>query len=216
MHRHLIQFVAALALTALIPPAVSLAGDEAPGLMDPATQAPGLSVGEQAPALALVDGEGKAVDLASLYANGPVVITFYRGGWCPFCTKALKDWEDAVDAVRDAGGTFVAVTPEAPEHASNTRQKHAPSLTILSDADGSGARAFRVAFELESALQQKYKGFGVDLAQRNGSGRWELPAPATFVIGRDGVVRWAFADWDYKKRADPQSVIAAVRDAAAQ
>lgn len=193
---------------------VGLAEGDVPGLMDPATEQPGLAIGDSAPNSALLDAEGKEVHLSALYAEGPVVITFYRGGWCPFCTKALKDWEQAMPALAEAGGTFVAVSPETPEHASNTGAKHAPSVRVLSDTDGAAAKAFRVAFEMEPDLQKTYKGYGVDLSNRNASGRWELPAPATFVIDREGVVRWAFADWDYKKRADIQAVIAAVRDAA--
>lgn len=203
-------------LTGLSGALVGAESADSPALMNPNTDPPGLAPGAEAPDGVVVDVDGKQVSMADLYASGPVVVTFYRGGWCPFCTKALRDWEQAVTDVAEAGGTFVAITPETVDHASNTREKFAPSVTVLSDPDGRVAMAFRVAFEMEPELQTKYKGYGVDLASRNASGRWELPAPATFVIGRDGVVRWAFADWDYRKRADPQEVIAAVRSAAAR
>ncbi len=214
MKRLLASSVLVLAGLVVIGSPSARGGDSTPGLMDPATQAPGLSVGEKAPSVTLRDAEGRDVDLGALYGAGPVVVTFYRGGWCPFCTKALNDWEGRIEELRAAGVTFVAISPETPEHASKTRAEHAPSVVVLSDVDGAAGKSFRVAFEMGEDLQKTYKGYGVDLTQRNANGRWELPAPATFVIDGEGVVRWAFADWDYKKRANPDEVIAAAREAA--
>ncbi|MGD9692021.1 MAG: peroxiredoxin-like family protein [Phycisphaerales bacterium] len=211
MKRILASSLLVLAGIAVVGVPAARGSDEKPGLMDPTTQAPGLKVGEKAPSVTLRDVEGRDVDLGALYGAGPVVVTFYRGGWCPFCTKALKDWEGKIDELRAAGGTFVAISPETPQHASKTMTEHSPSLVVLSDMEGAAGKAFRVAFEMPEDLQKTYKGYGVDLTDRNASGKWELPAPATFVIGKDGVVRWAFADWDYKKRANPDEVIEAVQ-----
>ncbi|MBE7506929.1 MAG: DUF3179 domain-containing protein [Planctomycetia bacterium] len=174
-------------------------------------RSPGLSVGEKAPDVALTTLEGKAVHLASLYKDGPVVLTFYRGGWCPICNRALSSWRDKLGALEAAGGKFVALSPEKPDHAAKTIEKGHLNFTVLGDPRHEAAKAFRVHFTVDEETKAKYKGFGLDVAESNVSGTWDLPAPATFVIDKGGVVRYAFADWDYKKRADPDEVIAAVK-----
>lgn len=173
-------------------------------------QTPGLPVGTKAPDAAVTDIDGRTVQLASLYTQGPIVLTFYRGGWCPFCTRALSAWHDKMDALRAAGATFVAVTPEKPELAIQTRDKAGSDYIVFSDGAFAAAKAFKVHFVVDEATKAKYEQFGLHVDQANVSGTWELPAPATFVIDRQGVIRWAFADWDYKKRADPDEVIRAV------
>ncbi len=172
---------------------------------------PGLRVGSAAPGATLLDARGQPVDLASLYASGPVVVTFYRGGWCPFCTKALAQWQSKLPELTAAGGTFIALTPESPDAAAATAGKTKATYAVLTDPDHSAAKAFNVHFTVDDATRKTYSGYGIDLEKNNASGTWELPAPATFVIDREGVVRWVFADWDYKKRANPDEVIAAVR-----
>lgn len=176
-----------------------------------APKSPGLVVGEHAPDVDLTDSTGKRVSLSSLYAKRPVVVTFYRGGWCPFCIKALSDWRLRVPDLSAAGADFVAITMEKPEYVDETVDKHALNYTVLLDDAGRAAELFKVKFRLDEATQTKYKGYGIDLAAHNSSGQWTLPAPGTFLIDTDGVIRYAFADWDYKKRADPDEVIAAAR-----
>jgi peroxiredoxin len=143
-----------------------------------------------------------------------VILTFYRGGWCPFCTKALAGWEGRMDEVEALGATFVAITPESPDNAASTGAKHAPSMTILSDPHHEASRNFHLSFNLPEDTKTKYKGYGIDLEKSNASHNWELPAPGTYVIGRDGTIVYAWADWDYKKRADPDQVLAAAKAAA--
>ena len=203
-----------LAIAVLATGVGAIATPESPGLMDPETQSPGLAVGDRGPDAMVMTAEGEEMSLADLYQDGPVIVTFYRGGWCPFCTKALAGWEDRMDDVAALGVTFVAITPEKPEHAAATQGKHAPSMMIVSDAAGEASRAYRVAFAVTAPLQETYKGYGVDLCEHNANGTWELPAPGTFVIDRDGVITYAWADWDYKKRADPDEVLEAARIAA--
>jgi len=172
---------------------------------------PGLAVGTKAPDVAVTGIDGKTVQLASLYKDGPVVLTFYRGGWCPFCTRALSAWHDKMDALRAAGGTFIALTPEKPDLAAGTREKAKGDYAVYSDGAFAAAKAFKVHFVVDDATKAKYQQFGLNVGESNVSGTWELPAPATFVIDKNGVIRWAFADWDYKKRANPDDVIAAVK-----
>ncbi len=181
--------------------------DDLPEKLDPKTQQPGLTPGERAPNARLVNVEGDEVELDDLWSSGPTVVTFYRGSWCPFCTKALSRWQDKLPDLEEAGGQFVAISPETREHSIETVDMTDATYLVLSDSSGEAIRNYRVAFELEERTQKKYRGYGIDLEKHNQIHRWELPAPATFVVDRDGVVRWAFAEWDYKKRAKPKDVI---------
>ena len=178
-------------------------------LLDPQADAPGLRVGEQAPTLTLMSADGRQINRAEAYRQGPVIVTFYRGGWCPYCVEALKDWGGKTDELEAAGATFIAISPETREHALETTETVEGDWLALVDTDGSAMRAFKTGFALDPQTESRYRGYGIDLDTWNTNGEWELPAPATYVIDRDGVVRWAYADWDYKKRADPDEVIAA-------
>ncbi len=176
-----------------------------------ARSAPGLAIGAKAPDVAVTSVDGKTVQLSSLYKEGPIVLTFYRGGWCPFCTRALSAWHDKMDVLKAAGGTFIALTPEKPDHAAATREKANGDYAVFSDGAFAAAKAFRVHFVVDDATKSKYQQLGLMVDEANVSGTWELPAPATFVIDTEGIIRWVFADWDYKKRADPDEAIAAIR-----
>ena len=178
----------------------------------PDANAPGLRVGATVPDVTLVTEDGQDVQLASLYAEQPLVVVFYRGGWCPFCRKALRDWRTEVDEVSHLGARFVAITPEAPDFIQQTKTQNDLDYTVLGDPDHAAARAFEVADILGEDAIANYKANGVDLANRNADGAWELPAPGTFIVDTDGVVRYAFADWNYKKRASPEDVIEALRE----
>ena len=172
---------------------------------------PGLAVGTKAPDAAVTGTDGKPVQLASLYKDGPVVLTFYRGGWCPICTRSLSAWGPRLAELKTAGGTFIALTPETPDLAAKTRDGTHADYIVFSDGAFVAAKAFKVHFTVDDDTKAKYQKFGLKVAESNVSGTWELPAPATFVIDREGVIRWQFADWDYKKRADPEEVIRVVR-----
>jgi peroxiredoxin len=172
---------------------------------------PGLAVGTTAPDVTVTSVDGNPVQLASLYKDGPVVLTFYRGGWCPICTRTLAAWGPRLAELKAAGGTFVALTPEKPDLAVKTRDAAHADYQVYSDGDFAAAKAFRVHFVVDADTKAKYEKFGLKVAQSNVSGTWELPAPATFVIDKTGIIRWSFAEWDYKKRADPDEVIRAVQ-----
>ncbi|MEM1331497.1 MAG: peroxiredoxin-like family protein [Planctomycetota bacterium] len=173
----------------------------------------GLAEGVRAPNATVRDTEGGSVRLASLYGDGPVVVTFYRGSWCPYCNNALTEWQGKLDDLEAAGGRLVALTPDKPENAAGTVGKHDLGFTVLSDADFEAADAFGVRFSLDADTREKYKGYGIDLAKSNASGDWDLPHPGTFVIDSSGVIRYAWVSSDYATRANPDEVIAAVRDA---
>ncbi len=172
---------------------------------------PGVPLGTKVGEATLIDEQSKEVKFSSLFKDGPVVVTFYRGGWCPFCTKALSAWNPKLDELKAAGATFIAITPETPELLVKTKEKSKGRYRVLCDRDMEASKLLKVIFQMDEATQQKYRGYGVDLTKNNANHQWELPAPATFVIDKDGIVRWSFADWDYTKRAEPDEVIKAVK-----
>ncbi len=213
MRLKFIDSIAPLASLALVSLAVAGASVNS-DLLDPATESPGLAVGDAAPDVALVTPEGEEIDLSGLYADGPLVVTFYRGGWCPYCNMALKEWAGRFDDLTAAGGQFIAITPEKPEDAQATIEKANAGYRVFIDPEGDVGKAFRVQFEVDAETRKAYKNYGIDLEKANANGLWELPAPATFVIDTKGVIRWVHAEWDYRAdhRAEPDEVIAAVRD----
>lgn len=196
-------------------PSPVAAGTTAPADAIPAR--PGLKVGDAAPAASFTDPDGKVVTLASLYGDQPVLVTFYRGVWCPYCNKALAGWEERLPELKAAGARVVAVSPETPENARKTIEKGHLTYEVLIDGDHSAAKAFNLNFSVDDATKEKYKGYGIDLAAANVSGTWDLPAPGTFLIVSDGrgggVIKYAFAEWDYKTRANLDEVLAAVKAA---
>lgn len=174
-------------------------------------KAPGLAVGEHAPDAKLADAAGKSVELSAIIKDGPVIVVFYRGGWCPFCTKHLAQWTHHADELKQLGVTFVAISPEKPEELAKTAEKNGLKFRMLCDTSMDAAKGFKLAFDMDEKTVTKYKGYGMDLAKSNAIGAWTLPHPATFVIDTDGVVRYASASKDYTKRADPKEAIEAIR-----
>jgi peroxiredoxin len=178
---------------------------------------PGLNVGERAPDFTLPNAYGKPVSLSSQLANGPVVLSFYRGAWCPYCNLELKALHGALPHFERLGATLIAVTPQQPDKSLEQVKKDNYPFEILSDLDSTVMRDYRLFFTVPAELNDLYlERFGLDLAAYNGPGRYELPVPGTFVIDRGGIVRAAFADTDYKKRMEPADIISALQSIAGQ
>ncbi|MCL4220294.1 MAG: AhpC/TSA family protein [Phycisphaerales bacterium] len=171
----------------------------------------GLLAGDRAPDATLQAADGQEVQLADVYARGPVVLAFYRGGWCPYCANELKEWQDRLEELRDLGGELIAITPESPGFASQTAGKHGLGFTVLSDARGEAAARFDLGFTLDARTRERYRGLGIDLEQVNAQKNWDLVIPATYLIDEDGVIRYAYVNEDYTKRARPDEVLAALR-----
>ena len=166
-------------------------------------------MGDPAPAFTLTNQEGSEVSLASLLEQGPVVLMWYRGGWCPYCNLTLRAYQARLDDIDALGATLVALTPELPDKSISTAEKQDLGFQVLSDVGNEVAREYGVVFELTEGVQANYEqAFG--LSDFNGDDSGELPLAATYVIGRDGVIRWAFLDADYRNRAEPADVIAAL------
>jgi len=160
--------------------------------------------------LKLKNAQGETVTLASMYEDQPIVLTFYRGKWCPFCQKALKQWQSKTGELNSAGGRLVAVSMENLSDINEAAGSWGLSYDVLSDYSGGVSDAFDLTFQLDAKTVSRYKGYGIDLAKSNVSGEWELPVPGTFVIDTDGVIRYAYNDPNYQVRADPDEVIGVV------
>ena len=172
-----------------------------------------LKVGQRAPEFTLPDAFGKEVALKTLLANGPVIISFYRGEWCPFCNIELRAFQEALPTMQELGATLIAISPEKPDHGIVAAEKNNLTFPVLSDFGNKVARQFGIVFQVGEELKEFSKNvFKNDLALRNGEDSYELPVPATFVIDTTGVVRFAHVDVDYMTgRAEPEAVIAALR-----
>ncbi len=166
--------------------------------------------GQSAPDFTLPDALGRAVALADLRAKGPVVLLWYRGGWCPYCNLTLRAYADALPQLTEAGAQLVAISPETPDRSLTTAQKGELPFTVLSDADNAVARAFGLLFEVPEDVWRRYED-KLQVGAYYAHDRPELPLAATYVIAPDGTVAWAFLDPDYRRRAEPTEVLAAVR-----
>jgi|SRR5579875_368680 len=169
-----------------------------------------LGVGATAPDFILPDATGTNVSLSSFLAKGPVVLAFYRGGWCPYCSTELRALQAKRVEINAAGATLMAVSPQTPDASLSTAEKLDLAFPVLSDGGNQVAESFGLVFTVPEALREVYAGFGLDLPAANGDDTFRLPIPATYVIRTDGTVAWRFADADYTKRAEPDDVLAAL------
>ncbi|MEE6131730.1 AhpC/TSA family protein [Bacillus sp. 1780r2a1] len=169
--------------------------------------AQGLKVGNQAPDFTLLDATGQKVSFKNLLQKGPVIVTFYRGGWCPYCNLELKAYQRELTAIKEAGGELVAISPELPDSSLSTKEKNELEFIVLSDEGNKVAEEFNLVFKMPDYLIDLYKESGLDVSGHNGNNDWELPKPATFVVDQQGRVVFADVDSDYTKRTEPSKVI---------
>lgn len=163
--------------------------------------------GDQAPDFRLKDAGNKEVQLTRLLQKGPVVLSFYRGGWCPYCNLELRALQLALPEIRMSGAELITVTPESSDNSISTIEKNELTFQVLTDPDNLTGKSYGLVFEFPAYLIETYKTFDVDLSSHNNSDRHELPVPATYVIRRDSTVEYAYINEDYTKRADIDEII---------
>jgi peroxiredoxin len=167
-----------------------------------------LKVGDRAPAIVLNNANGETVDVAALLKKGPVIVTFYRGGWCPYCNFELKAYQEILPEIRAAGASLVAISPEKPDDTLSTTEKNALAFEVLGDVGQKVGRAFGLVYDFTEELKIAYRGFKLDIPAHNGTpDEWALPVSATYVIARNGMIMYAYTDPDYRDRADPREVL---------
>lgn len=177
------------------------------GFITSGIDAQALKVGETVPDFELPNHRGKMVRLSELLSAGPLVISFYRGGWCPYCNLEMKALQEKLPEITDLGARLIAITPELPDNAMTTALENAISFDVLSDLGNEVAKAFGLVFVLPEPLQPLYEQFGINLEAINGDPSLTLPIPATYVVETDGTVLAAYVNPDYAKRMEPAAVV---------
>jgi peroxiredoxin len=165
-------------------------------------------VGDLAPVIVLPDAHGRTFEVAALLAKGPVIVTFYRGGWCPYCNLELKAYQDVLPRIVVAGASLVAISPEKPDDTVSTAEKNGLTFAVLSDVGQKVGKAFGLVYAFTDELRAVYDGFKLNIPEKNGApDDWSLPLSATFVIGSVGRILFADTSVDYRHRTDPLDVL---------
>jgi peroxiredoxin len=194
---------------------ITTLGAEIKKLADSRIAARALKAGAKAPDFTLPDAHGTKVNLASVLARGPAVLTFYRGGWCPFCDLQLRAYQGSLAQFRELGAELLAISPQTPDYALTDVEKKQLTFPVLTDAGNRVAREYGLVFALSDVMKQLQTGFGNPIPKFNGDESWELPMPGTFVLDRDGAVLLTHVDPDYMRRLEPAAIAAALRGARA-
>jgi peroxiredoxin len=170
-----------------------------------------VEVGSEAPDAAIHTAEGKRAQLSGVIDGQPAVLIFYRGGWCPYCTRQLEGLIDVTGDLEQLGVQIIALSPDNPDNtAAAARESNLP-YTLLSDAEANAAKAYGVAFKVDSAGYERLMGFGIDLEAASGQTHHLLPVPAVFLIDGSGVIQFRHFDPDYRKRLAPGDLLKAAK-----
>lgn len=166
-----------------------------------------LAKGSSLPSIRLTTPEGDTFDLNAFVKEQPVVLVFYRGGWCPYCNVHLKELMDVDPELRALGYQILAVSPDKPQKLAESMEKHEMTYRLLSDTAMRAAQALGVAFQVEDNAVEKFREYGIDLEESSGEKHHLLPVPSVFIIGRDGIVEYTYHNPDYKTRLDAEELI---------
>src|ERR1700689_2331843 len=163
------------------------------------------------PGFRVPDVRGNPVSLTDLLGRGPVVLTFYRGGWCPYCNIQLRAYQAVLPQIAALGARLVAISPQLPEQSLATAQTDELTFDVLSDVGNHAARRFGLVYALPEELRAALRSNNKALPGINGDESWELPVPAVYVIARDRRVALAAIDVDYRNRLEPEAILAALK-----
>ncbi|MDI6453053.1 peroxiredoxin-like family protein [Peloplasma aerotolerans] len=170
-------------------------------------QAKGIKVGDKAKDFILPDQNQKQVRLFDLLKNGPIVLTFYRGGWCPYCNLQLRAYQEILDKIHELGASLVAVSPQKPDRHTYKSLIDGLTFTVLSDENNEVSKLYHVLYELPEYLVKPYQELGINLELENINRKWILPSPATYIIDRTGLIVHANIHSDFKKRMEPEHIL---------
>ena len=172
-----------------------------------------IKIAQKAPNFKLPNPEGKLISLDILLEKGPVVITFYRGNWCPYCNLQLRALQARLDEIHALGATLVAISPQVPDGSLTEDEISTMDFTVLSDQDAKVALQYGVAWEVPEFLAEHMRvDRKLDLEKINNGNGNVLPIPATFVLGKNGLVTWRYVNVDYRTRSEPDEIIEALKN----
>ncbi|MGF6768099.1 peroxiredoxin [Paraburkholderia sp. GAS199] len=175
-----------------------------------------IKAGDRAPHFNLKDQEGNDVSSAALLVKGPLVVTFYRGVWCPYCNIELQAINEVLPQIQTYGANVVAISPQTPVNSRKSVRTNELGFPVLSDVNGQTAADFGLRFALPDYLVELYKNLRNDLPAFNDDPSWTLPMPARYVIGQDGIVLYSEVNPDYTRRPDPSDMFPVLEKAAAR
>lgn len=166
-----------------------------------------LGKGKNFPDFELPNANNKALALNDLLADGPLVISFYRGAWCPYCNLELNALQQRLPEITAAGGRLIAISPQVPDKSADQVSSSRLTFEVLSDVGNKLAKQCGLVFTLPESLRPIYAAWQLDIPGHNADESFELPMPATYIIGTDGIIHYAFVDMDYTKRLEPNIII---------
>lgn len=191
---------------------LTVAAEETVKVADEAASTRPLRVGQSVPEVSLMDPAGRTVTLRSLRQERPTVLVFFRGGWCPICTRHTGELIRVYPKIREMGAELVAISPDSPASSKKNVDENAIPFPVLSDASAEAARAFGLAFRVDPAALQRYRGFGIDLEKASGHDHHLLPVPAIFIVDQGGNVVFAHSDPDYRRRLPAETLLQHLRE----
>jgi peroxiredoxin len=163
--------------------------------------------GDVMPEFKLLDPDGQSVSSSELVTKGPLVLSFYRGVWCPYCNLELQALQEALAEITARGASLVAISPQTAANSRKSQRDNKLGFPILSDTNSDVAHAFGIRFALPDYLVELYKSFKNDLPAFNNDPSWVLPMPARYVVGTDGIIAYAEVNPDYTQRPDPSELL---------
>jgi len=166
--------------------------------------------GDAAPDVTALDGRSQPVRLRDRWNVGPLIVVFFRGGWCNYCNLQLRDWQRHHAQLLRLGADLLAISPQTPELSRAPAQDSGLAFPVLSDSNLVAATAFGIAFTLPPELVEYFSELGTDVPVLNGNGLWALPVPSTYVIDTQGVIQYADVQPDYRRRPDPAAALLAI------
>jgi len=170
-----------------------------------------LGTGDIAVDFTLPNAKGEPVSSESLRKDGPLVLNFYRGIWCPYCNLELKALQDVHAEIRALGASLVAISPQLPDESLSDSEKIQLEFEVLSDVNSVVSDQYGLTFSLAEELRPIYKNWGADVATVNDDPDWKLPLPATYIISQDGRIVHSFTDEDYSQRLEPDEILDSLR-----
>jgi peroxiredoxin len=166
-----------------------------------------LNKGKNFPDFELPNADNKTLTLNDLLADGPLVMSFYRGAWCPYCNLELNALQQRLPEITAAGGRLIAISPQVPDKSADQVSSSRLTFEVLSDVGNKLAKRCGLVFTLPESLRPIYDAWQLDIPGHNADESFELPMPATYIIGTDGIIHYAFVDMDYTKRLEPDIII---------